>query len=164
MSSVIVLDATFFFTPIKLEGEYEKMYTTPHVVEELRDLRGKARYDTLLEGGLIVLEPGEDFLLKVIAAAQKTHNNRVLSNTDISVIALALELSATIATDDFAIQHTARNLHIRVKPLMQRRAKKRDWILCCIGCGVEYETGEECLICGAPLQKRNKKKKTLNNQ
>jgi UPF0271 protein len=159
MSSAIVLDTTFFFTPINLEGEYEEMYTTPQVVEELRDLRGKARYSTLLEGGLIVSEPENNFLMKVMVAAQKTHNDRVLSNTDISVIALALELSATIATDDFAIQHTARNLHIPIKPLMQRRAKKRDWILCCIGCGAEYETGEECLICGAPVQKVNMKKK-----
>ena len=160
MSSAIVLDTTFFFTPINLEGRYEEVYTTPQVVEELRDLRGKARYNTLLEGGLIVLEPENNFLIKVMGAAQKTHNDRALSNTDISVIALALEFSATIATDDFAIQHTARYLHIPIKPLMQRRAKRRDWILCCLGCGAEYETGEECLICGAPVQKINMKKKT----
>ncbi|MDR2855827.1 MAG: nucleotide-binding protein [Methanomicrobiales archaeon] len=159
MSSAIVLDATFFFTPINLEGTYEKMYTTPQVVEELRDLRGKARYNALLERGLIVSEPENNFFMIAFEAAQTTHNDKVLSSTDISVIALALELSATVATDDFAIQHTARTLHIPVQPLMQRRAKKRDWILCCIGCGAEYETGEECLICGAPVKKRNRERK-----
>ena len=159
MSSAIVLDATFFFTPINLEGKYEEMYTTPQVVEELRDLRGKARYSTLLEGGLIVVDPESNFVLRVIAAAQKTHHDRVLSHTDISIIALALELCATIATDDFAIQHTARSLHIPVQPLMQRRAKKRTQVLRCVGCGKEYETGEECLICGASVQKSNKKTK-----
>jgi len=159
MPSAIVLDATFFFTPIKLEGKYEEIYTTPQVVEELRDLRGKARYSTLLEGGLLVLEPENSFVLRVIAAAQKTHNDRVLSHTDTSVIALALKLRAAIATDDFAIQRTARTLHIPVQPLMQRRAKKQDQILRCIGCGKEYETGEECPICGASVQKTDRKRK-----
>ena len=158
LSSVIVLDSTFFFTPIELEG-YEKLYTAPEVVEELCDLRGKARYDSLLEAGLIVSEPDKSFLRVVFEAAQKTHNDRVLSQTDISVLALALEHSATIATDDFAIQHTARDLHIPVQPLMQRRAKKRDWILCCIGCGAEYETEDECPICGSPVRKMNATRK-----
>jgi UPF0271 protein len=157
-SSAIVLDSTFFFTPIDLQ-RYEKMYTTPQVVEELCDLRGKARYSTLLEAGLSVTEPGKSSLETVLIAAKKTHNDRTLSQTDISVLALALELSATIATDDFAIQHTARNLQISVQPLMQRRAKKRDWTLCCTGCGAEYETEVECPICGALVQKMNVKRK-----
>jgi UPF0271 protein len=135
------------------------MYTTPQVVEELCDLRGKARYSTLLETGLSVTEPGNSSLEAVLMAAKKTHNDRTLSQTDISVLALALELSATIATDDFAIQHTARNLQISVQPLMQRRAKKRDWILCCTGCGAKYETEIECPICGALVQKMNAKRK-----
>ena len=155
----IVLDSTFFFTPIDLQGRYEKMYTTPQVVEELCDLRGKARYSTLLEAGLRVSEPGSSSLQAVWIAARKTHNDRTLSETDISVLALALELSATIATDDFAIQHTARNLQISVQPLMQRRAKKRDFVLYCTGCGKEYETEIECPICGAPVQKMKAKRK-----
>jgi len=158
-TSAIVLDSTFFFTPIDLDGTYEKMYTTPQVASELCDLRGKARYSTLLEMGLIVSEPQNSSLQTVLTAARKTHNDRTLSQTDISVVALALELSATIATDDFAIQHTARTLQISVQPLMQRRAKKRDWVLCCTGCGAEYEIEIECPICGAQVQKMNAKRK-----
>jgi UPF0271 protein len=158
LPSAIVLDSTFFFTPIDLQG-YGKVYTTPQVVEELCDLRGRARYSTLLEMGLSVTDPGNSSLQAVWMVAKKTHNDRALSQTDISVLALALELSATIATDDFAIQHTARSLQISVQPLMQRRAKKRNWILCCTGCGAEYETEIECPICGAPVQKMNIKRK-----
>lgn len=158
-SSSIVLDSTFFFTPIELPEFYEQMYTTSLIVDELRDLRGKARYDALLEAGLIVSEPKKASLDMVLQVATKTHNDQVLSETDISVLALAFELSAAIATDDFAIQHTARALAIPVQPLMQRRAKKRDWVLCCTGCGREYETETECPVCGALVQKMNAKRK-----
>ena len=159
--SAIVLDSTFFFTPIDLE-KYEMIYTTPQVVEELCDLRGKARYCTLLEAGLRVSEPGNASLQTVLMMAQKMHNDKTLSETDISVLALALELPATIATDDFAIQHTARALQISIQPLMQRRAKKRNFVLCCTGCGAECEIEIDCPICGAPVKKVNAMRKNQN--
>ena len=150
-SSAVVLDATFFFTPIAISG---LLYTTPQVVLELCDLRGKARYTTLIEQGLVVSEPSKQSITAVKEAAQETHNI-TLSDTDISVLALAKDLCGIIATDDFAIQHTARKLQIPVQPLMQRRAKKRDWILLCTGCGAQCENTNDCPICGSPVQKRN---------
>jgi UPF0271 protein len=150
-SSAVVLDATFFFTPIAISG---LLSTTPQDVLGLCDLRGKARYTTLIEQGLVVLEPSKESIAAVREAARESHNI-ALSDTDISVLALAKDLCGIIATDDFAIQHTARKLRIPVQPLMQRRAKKRDWVLLCTGCGVQCEDIGDCPICGSPVQKRN---------
>lgn len=149
----IVCDASFFFGDYPLQGE---LYTTPEVLSELRDLSSKCRFDLLREEGLLLASPEPGSITRVRRAAASSGDLRVLSATDISILALADEVSGVIATDDFAIQNVAALLGVGVKPILQRKAKKRRWRLVCTGCGREVESGSDCPVCGASLKRRNK--------
>lgn len=149
----IVCDASFFFGDYPFEGD---LFTTPEVAAELCDLRSKCRFDSLKECGLRVVEPAPEFSIQVRQAAGKTGDRGVLSETDISILALASEIGGEIATDDFAVQNVASVLGIRVRPMLQRKAKRRSWKMVCTGCGRDVESGADCPVCGASLKRRHK--------
>jgi len=149
----IVCDASFFFGEYPADGE---LYTTPEVVSELCDLRSKCRFDLLQENGLIVTSPGPASMTRVKRAAASSGDIGVLSETDLGLLALAIEINGVIATDDFAIQNVAAVLGVVTRPILQRKAKKRQWRLVCTGCGRDVESGSDCPVCGASLKRRNK--------
>jgi UPF0271 protein len=148
-----VLDSSVFFTDFPVQGE---CYTTPSVVDELLDLKSKCRYDLLAGAGLRVEVPESGDLSRVKAAAEKSGDLPVISATDCDVLALALGLSATILTDDFAIQNVAATLRIMVQPLRQRAAKAVRWKYRCSGCGRYFKTDGECPVCGSIIKRKLK--------
>lgn len=149
----IVCDTSFFFGDFPFEGN---LVTTPLVIAELCDLRSKCRLDALKAGGLTVTEPPPQSSRNVRKAAESTGDIGVLSETDISILALASAIGGEVATDDFAVQNVAAALGIRVRPILQRRAKRRIWKMVCTGCGRDVEEGADCPICGSPLKRMHK--------
>ncbi|OPY45896.1 MAG: Endoribonuclease Nob1 [Methanoregulaceae archaeon PtaU1.Bin222] len=141
-----VLDATAFFLEIPLEGE---LFTTPLVVDELADTRSRCRFEALSASGLRVLCPGRESLHRVDEASEVSGDSEVLSPADRELLALALEISAEVISDDFAIQNVAHHLGIPVCPLQQRKARKRKWRFRCPGCGRYGESMVQCPVCGA---------------
>ena len=151
-----ILDSSYFFGDYTLEGEF---YTTPEVVAELKDLASKMRYEIMVQNGLVVTEPEAGHLLRASTAALKSGDAGVLSDTDISVIALGLTLQGTVVSDDYAVQNVCRHLKILCKNILQRKAKKRVWKQICSGCGAEITAGEsDCPICGSDPIKRGTEK------
>ena len=149
----IICDASFFFGEYPFEGD---LFTTPEVVAELCDLRSKCRFDTLKECGLTVIGPAPGSSRQVREAAGKTGDRNVLSETDVSILALAFEIGGELSTDDFAVQNVASALGINVRPMLQRKAKRRTWKMVCTGCGRDDVEGADCPVCGAPLKRRHK--------
>jgi UPF0271 protein len=148
-----ILDSSVFFLDRPVEGE---AYTTPSVVEELRDLRSKCRLETMLAGGLIVREPSAPNRTRVRAAARDTGDAPVLSSTDVDVLALALEMDASVVTDDFAVQNVAHRLQVPVEVIQHRRAKFRQWKYRCSGCGRYFKNEGVCEFCGAAIKRKLK--------
>jgi UPF0271 protein len=149
----LVLDAGAFFIDIAFSGE---IFTVPGVVEELRDLRAKCRFDLLEQQGLRVVQPGDRTLAEVKDAVRRTGDQGVLSPADESVLALALEIGGDICTDDFAVQNVAKEMGIEVHPIQQRRAVKVQWRYRCAGCGRYYREPGECPVCGAQIKRKLK--------
>ncbi len=150
-----ILDASYFFGDYPCFGE---MYTTPEVVGELLDITAKMRYEVLCSRGLAVREPDPAAAEAAVAAAEKSGDMRVLSQTDISVIALSLTLQGTVVSDDFAVQNVCRHLKIPVQNILQKKAKRRIWKYICSGCGADIPDGGDCPICGSPPKKRGTEK------
>jgi len=154
---VLVLDTSAFFLSIPFTGQ---LYTVPRVEGELKDLRGKARFAVLIDEGMEMRSPGLAFHKKVEAAARKTGDSRVLSDTDTDLLALACEVQGTLVTDDFAIQNTAHTLGVPVQSLIQRGATSRIWQIRCTGCGKYFDQiptkAGDCPICGSALKRKNK--------
>lgn len=155
--TVLVLDTSAFFLSIPLDGV---LFTVPRVESELKDLRGKARFSVLLDGGMEVRPPLQKSLKIVREAAGKCGDIRVLSETDIDLIALALEAKGTLVSDDFAVQNTALLLGVPVRSIIQREAGPRVWQLRCTGCGKYFDQvptkAGDCPICGSALKRKNK--------
>jgi len=148
-----VLDSTVFFADIPISGE---LFVPPSVISELRDIRAKSRFDTLLVQGLQVREPGGKARKNAGEAARRTGDLPVLSATDLDILALALEEGCGIMTDDFAVQNVALELGIPVVSIQQRSAKRIKWRFRCSGCGRYYDSEGECPVCGSPVKRKLK--------
>jgi UPF0271 protein len=145
-----VIDTSLFFFDYPIDSE---LFTTPSVVEELVDLRSKCRYESLQAAGLQVIRPTPAMVENIVKAARKTGDSEKISPTDTDVLALALELGATIYTDDFAVQNVAHELKIPTHPVMQRSARKRVWRFRCAGCRKLYGAPGDCPVCGSPIKR-----------
>ncbi len=148
MDALIVADSSAFICGKALEGE---VVTVPGVEGELKDIRSRMR---LQISGARIEAPSAEALERARDAARKTGDAAVLSEVDLELLAKALELSAKLATDDYALQNAALNLGLEVEPVAQPRIRR---IVLrtqrCIGCGRPFE-GEECPVCGTPARKR----------
>lgn len=133
--------------------------TVSLVIDELKDLKGKARLDVMISNGLIISDPGKESINIVLEAAKKSGDRQVLSCTDINIIALAYEKKGVIFSDDFALQNTASFLSIPVHPIIQRKSQQKKWKLRCSGCGQYFqEIPHEsiCPVCGAQVKRKIK--------
>jgi UPF0271 protein len=149
----MVLDASAFFSEPEFKGE---LYTSWSVVSELKDISSKIRYDLLRDAGLEVLDPQSTALARARKAAVEAGEQEVLSDTDIDVLALAVQLDAAIVTEDYALQNAARRIGVKVIPLRQKKGSGIRWKYRCSGCG-KYCTGPgDCPVCGAPVKRRIK--------
>ncbi len=149
----LVLDASVFFSDMPVEGD---AYTTPSVVAELMDLRSKCRLEALLAASLAVRQPERTSLAAVEQAAVQCGDAGALSAADRDILALALELSAVLVTDDFAVQNVARRLKIRTRSILLRPARAIRWRYRCSGCGRYYRRPGECPVCGAAIKRKLK--------
>ena len=148
-----VLDSSIFFTDAAPEWA---LFTTPSAVDELVDLQAKCRYENLLARGLTVRAPAPGAHARVEQAARHTGDSGVISATDTDLLALALEVGASLHTDDFAVQNVAHALGIPVVPIQQRKAAPVRWRFRCTGCGKYYRSGGDCPVCGAIIKRRLK--------
>src|SRR5208337_3913752 len=162
---IIVLDTSAFlagFDPFSLS---EEQVTVPKVEEEIRrDSMILVRFKTALENGkLKVKAPSEDFLNKVKSSASKVGDSFKLSETDIQLLSLALELKAEgftpqIVTDDYSIQNVATQIGIEFSALTTFGIKRLlEWIRYCPACYREYPADyatRECQVCGTELKRK----------
>ncbi|WOF16980.1 nucleotide-binding protein [Methanoplanus sp. FWC-SCC4] len=148
-----ILDSSFFFLDIPIDGE---CMIPARVEDELIDIRAKARLEAMKAKGMRVSEPSRESLERARKAALKSGDITVLSETDLDVVALALDTGGDVVSDDFAVSNTAQTLGLRVIPLQQRAARKIRWRYRCQGCGKYYSKPGTCEICGAEIKRKLK--------
>jgi len=154
-----VLDSTAFYAGIPYQGN-GKYYTTYLVLEEVKHHNVGS---SLIHSRVQVTEPSPDALSKVKSMASKTGDIGALSQTDISLLALALDLAhmeggVNLVSDDFAVRNVAEILAI---PLAQTTLKGGEWKsiawkIYCRGCGRQYTNPKltVCPVCGTQLTRK----------
>jgi UPF0271 protein len=157
-----VLDASAFYAGIPFGSQIE-CYTTPLVYDEIKHI--KKSHDALgilLETKrLSMIEPEKEFTEVVIKMSKTTGDFNQLSKEDMSSIALCLQLNGELITDDFAVSNVAKNLGLRVSPIMTLGIKDvGNWIHYCPGCHKNFSKSTECPICGNQLRKKLLKNKS----
>ena len=161
MAKVYVLDTTaliarwLLYTPVRA-------YTTSLVVAEARDQASREGAELALQlGRLIVRDPRPGSLEEARRRAHRHGLAVALSETDVSVAALALELAregneVTVVTDDYALQDLLGLMGIGFQPLRTRGIKKlEEYVARCPACGYTARSPEErvCPRCGTPLRR-----------
>ncbi|QLC33094.1 NOB1 family endonuclease [Halarchaeum sp. CBA1220] len=148
-----VLDSSAFIDEYDADGPAA---TIPAVRAELEDA-ASYRFDAMEGAGMSVHVPDDVTVRRVREAASGTGDRDVLSETDVRVIAAALELDAVLVTDDYAMQNVADALDLEVDSIAKEGiSERRDWKFQCQGCGREFdEKRERCPVCGSSLARKN---------
>ncbi len=147
-----VLDASAFIKEYNTTG---RTATVPRVREELTAESGY-RFDALEGSGMHVHVPDTMAIERVERAARDSGDFGELSETDVRLLAAAIELDATLVTDDYAMQNVAEQLSIGIDSIDQEGiTEERDWEFQCVGCGRVYDDDpERCPVCGSECTRK----------
>jgi UPF0271 protein len=154
------LDAGAFYTGILFLSSARGYYTTPAVFDEVKHIKkSHGAIEALLESNTLrVVNSDRKSIEKVVAAAKRTGDYTKLSEADISIIALALQLKIVLMTNDYAVANVASILKIPVKSTVGKGIKEtRKWISYCSACGRAFgPDAKECRLCGNRLRRKYK--------
>jgi rRNA maturation endonuclease Nob1 len=154
-----VLDSTAFYAGIPYQGN-GRYYTTYLVLEEVKH---HSVGSSLIHTRVQVTEPSPESASLVRSTASKTGDIRALSTTDISLLALALDLTkreagVRLVSDDFAVRNVAEVLAIRLSETSMKGGEWKNiaWKIHCNGCGKDYTNPKlvECPVCGTKLVRK----------
>ncbi len=132
----------------------EEMFCTPDVLEEVRRKGPTPQLMSMIETRVQVRAPSEKGIADVDRTAERTGDVKRLSPADVGVLALALDLQATIITDDYSIQNVANEMGLEYRGLsFPDIERKIEWGYRCVGCGKRFkEPIDECPVCGSRIK------------
>lgn len=147
----------------------------PTVKEELiANSLPSVRLNAAMESGkLKVRMPEESSIRRVRESSKTVGDMRYLSEADLHVLALALELkdsgySPSIVTDDYSIQNVAHQIGVGFSSLMTFGIRYRlYWILYCPACHRKYPADyklKKCEICGTALKRKPLAKRLVDKK
>jgi len=171
----IIIDTSALIAGFDPFSINETQYTVPEVRNEIgKDTMSWVRFKTATDSGKVkVKTPMKDFAEKARAFASAVGDSFFLSDTDLQVLALALELetrgySPIIATDDYSIQNVASEMNIEFVPLSTFGIRRRlRWIRYCPACHKKYPANyksSRCEVCGTRLKRKPLTKNSTNLQ
>jgi UPF0271 protein len=154
-----VLDSTAFYAGIPYQGS-GRYYTTYLVLEEVKHHNVGS---SLIHTRVQVTEPSPESLDKVRSTATKTGDIGGLSQTDVSLLALGLDLKngeggVNLVSDDFAVRNVAEVLSIPLAATAMKGGEWKNitWKIYCRGCGKSYTNPKltVCPVCGTKLERK----------
>jgi UPF0271 protein len=153
----LVLDTSALIAGLLQSGIDLKMYTTPSVIDEARG-RGYSsflRKEAQNARDLAVMEATPDIVNTVKAKIRQLGEGARLSDTDISVISLAIYLKnegnsdVTIMSDDYSLQNVASSMGLTTKSSnTQGIVKQFEWSYYCPACFKSYNRPPKDMLCG----------------
>jgi len=176
---LLIFDTNIFLTGLDFNVIPGNIFTIREVIDEIRVDRYQEKNRNILNRisyarerkKLILKEPHQEFIKKVRKRAKITNDLRVLSNVDIKLIALALELQSNtdknviLYTNDYSMENLCSELNITFSPLRKRGINKKiiyEWY--CPFCNEVKHTDQEfCEKCGSKLKRRRVKTQKYNS-
>jgi len=147
--------------PLGLEFD---TYSVPEVTDELRQQTGPSYRlsASTASGKMRIQTPSKPSIREVSDKAKVLGDKIVLSGTDTSVIALALDLrkdgkTPVIVSDDYAVQNVSEALKLNYQSLATLGIREKfNWILYCPACFRTYQKSdvEDCSVCGTKLKRK----------
>jgi UPF0271 protein len=171
----MVLDTSAFVAGFDPFTVREEQVVPPKVEEEVkRNKLTVLRFNIAVESGrLKIFAPSKEVIDKVKAYASSVGDSFFLSETDIQVLALALELATKgsfpqIMTDDYSIQNVATKLDMPFVSLTTFGIRRLlSWVRYCPACHRTYPAnykGKECTVCGTALKRKPRRQREFSLQ
>jgi rRNA maturation endonuclease Nob1 len=169
-----ILDTNIFLTGIDINLFEGIIYTTPAIIEEVKDYRYLDKNRNIINKihaaiesrKLKVKPPKKRFITKVNRISKKTGDFRALSSVDVELVALCLELiegsneSVKLYSNDYSIENVCSELSIPFSPLYKDGIESKiTWQIYCPHCQTVHKSEElhrVCEICGSKLKRRPK--------
>ena len=141
--------------PALVPGE---SYTTEDNLKEVKDSASRNSL-SLYMSKLKVVEPKKELVELVKERARELGED--LSETDVKVLALALQVKGTILSDDYGVLNVAQSLGLKWRSVRTEGIKGSvKWEKYCPNCKKTYPPSySECPVCGSVLIRRARKKK-----
>jgi endoribonuclease Nob1 len=159
-ASRYALDAGAFYTGFVFLSSAYRYCTTQAVFDEVKHIKkSHGAIEALLESNTLqVLNSDIKSIDKVVAAARRTGDYTKLSEADISIIALALQLEIVLVTNDYAVANVATTLKIPIRSVAGKGiTHTRRWIAYCSACDRAFgPNAKECRLCGNRLRRKYK--------
>jgi UPF0271 protein len=154
LATKYIADATAFYASIPFKDVI--IFTTPKIIEEVKHIKKHfSIINTLIDANIInVIEPSIASIKKAKRLAERSGDMERLSDADLSIIALALELEYEVLTDDYAIINVLKRSNMKVKSISTKMRKVGRWIKYCKGCKITFSKGDVCNRCGNKLSKK----------
>lgn len=127
----LVLDTAAFLAALQLLMYGIDLYTPRSVVEEVKDFESVQRFQLSESIERVKVEdPKHSFVSKAVEVARRHGVLERLSNTDLDVLALALQLSSqgydvVVLTDDYVLQRILIELGLGFRPVKTRGVEKK---------------------------------------
>jgi len=161
----IIVDTTAFIAGFNAYDLHDEVYSVPDVERELtKNSIAKLRLNTAIRAGRIKLrEPSVQALNKAREASKEVGDLLSLSEADMKILALAVQLKSEgytprIITDDYSIQNVAKKLALNYKSVATYGIKFHlKWLLYCPACRKKYPPDykfEKCETCGTKLKRK----------
>ncbi len=155
-SSAVLNDFSFQFS------SRNKYITTSLAVDEFRDMRSRHLMENALNHRILRIQEPSKESLKSINGLIREKGFSKLSETDITLLALALDFQKekkkfSLITDDYSIQNFCSLLGIPFESVIRGKIKQTiSFSLKCPACGKTPAKGfkaRKCPICGSPLKR-----------
>jgi len=142
--------------------DYEKIVTVHDVLNEVKDKISTAKLASL---NINVVEPNKESIDNIRHVAKETGDLEKLSQTDIKLLAVAVETGYTIVSDDKNIQNVAEKLKLRYIPVLFKKIKELIiWRKLCKNCRKFFSINmKECPVCGSELKRVPIEKQALKD-
>lgn len=155
---IYVLDSAAFMNLETIDKLKGKKWTTEEVKNEIKDFKSKALFTI---AGVNIAEPSSESIKKVKNYAENSGDLSLLSETDIKIIALAIDFDAIVVSDDFDIQNVCHGMRVDYKSASGKEIsyafKRKPW---CDSCK-RVRSGKKCRVCGEDLRMKVVSKKRI---
>ena len=128
----LILDTSAFIAGYGAPESTEALYTVPAVKNEVKEgTLNRLRIENALKAGVLkMVYPEEKYIDEVLRVLVKLGENRILSDADIQIVALGIQLkdrgiTPIIVSDDYAVQNLADKLKLSFKSLVTPGIKRR---------------------------------------
>ena len=174
-SITYIFDTNIFLTGIDFNLFEGDIFTTPSIIEEVKDYRYIDKNRNILNKINAAIEtkklklkfPENKYIDKINEISKKTGDFKALSDADKELIALTLELTeksnkkVIMYSNDYSIENVCSELNITFSPLYKEGIESKiTWEVYCPYCKSIHKVEDlntTCEKCGTKLRRRPKK-------